>query len=211
MRRALPLLLLPVIAGACDRLGGRGGDDGSGAGDPLANLQVTDRNADPARLQALIDRAMPAVLGAAKEPRYSNVRAGAGGAVCGEVSAAGEPARPFIVTPDAVAVVAAQPRLDYADPSDFTADAYVRWCATPEELKAIQVEIRRAAADPANLAMPAAANAAGASVVTAAEPPPPPPTVEPVPAPPPAKPPGARSPAPAPAGDIDSFANAVRR
>jgi len=208
MRRALPLLLLTFLAGACDRLTGGGGGNAADPGDPLANLQVTDRNADPARMQALIDQAMPAALGGAKHPQYSNVRPGAGGAVCGEVSAAGEPARPFIVTPDAIALVAAQPRLNYADPSDFTADAYVRWCATPEEMKTIQAEIRRAAADPANIAMPAA-NAAAAASAVAAEPPAPPPEAAPVSAARPAPP--RPSPSAAAAGDIDSFANAVRR
>src|SRR3954447_23968773 len=103
MRSWLPLLLAAGLC-ACDRLpGGHGNAADDAAEDPMANLQIVDRNADPAHVQALLARAMPAALGGAKDARYLNVRAGAGGAVCGEVAAGGQPARPFIVTADAVA------------------------------------------------------------------------------------------------------------
>lgn len=209
MRTAFPLLALLLVT-ACDRLPGRGGAEAeaNAAGDPLANLQISDRNADPAHIQALIAQAMPAALPGAKDPHYVNVRAGVGGAVCGEVSAAGEPARPFIITPDAIAIVATEPKLRFTDPTDFAADAHVRWCATPEELRGIQAEIRRAAADPANIAMTPTATPT-ASTVGAGAPAPPPPDAAPEP---PASHavPAKAAPAPA-AGDIDSFANAVRR
>ncbi|MFL6862646.1 MAG: hypothetical protein ACJ8DZ_06580, partial [Allosphingosinicella sp.] len=171
MRSWLPLLLAAGLC-ACDRLpGGHGNESGAAAEDPTANLQVVDRNADPAHIRDLIARAMPAALGGARDPRYANLRAGVGGAACGEVSAAGEPARPFIVTPDAVAIVAEAPKLRFADPGDFAADAWVRWCATPEELAAIQAEIKRAAADPANIAMAATADAAAGAEPAQAPPP----------------------------------------
>jgi hypothetical protein len=210
MRRSL--LLLCLLAAGCDRLGagGNAANDAASAEDPLANLQITDRNADPARIQALLSQAMPFALGKAKDPHYFNVRAGAAGAVCGEVATDGGPPRPFVVTTDAVAVIAAGPKLRFADPSDVAADAYVRWCASPEELAGIQAEIRRAAADPANIAMATVPNASVSAVDAAAAaglPPPP----EAAPEPPAAKPPPPRPGPPTPPGDIDSFMNSVRR
>src|SRR4051812_2607453 len=191
----LPLLLL---AGCGAR--GEGNAETNAQNDLLANLQLVDRNADPARLQAMIDETMPAALGNAKDAQYRNVRAGAGGAVCGEVSSARQPFLPFVITPAKVALVGASPQIQFADPSDLLADAYVRWCATPEELSRIGPQLHQAASDPANIAM---------SQVTAATPPlPPPEGAEVAPAAPPpavkAAPPKA---APPPPQDIDSFMN----
>jgi hypothetical protein len=202
----LPLLPFLLVAAGCDRLPGSQPESEGSAEDPLANLQITDRNADPAHIQALIAQAMPASLAGAKDPQCRNVRAGAGGSVCGDVTTAGQPPRAFVITPDALAVVASGPKLRFSDPSDFAADAYVRWCATPDELNAIQAEIRRAAADPANIVMTQTVTAAAPE---AAAPPgdlPPPPDV-PAPAPPR---PAAKPAAPPPPADIDSFMNAVR-
>jgi hypothetical protein len=207
MRSWLPFLFVAGLA-ACNRLpGGSGNAADAAADDPIANLQIVDRNADPAHIQRLLASAMPGALGGARDPHYRNVRAGAGGAVCGDVSVAGGPPRPFVVTAEGAAVVAEGPKLNFADPSDLAADAWVRWCATPEEIPAIQAEIRRAAADPANIAMAAPAHA-GVSAEPADVPPPE--AVREAPAPPS----GARPtppPPPPPAGDIDSFTNAVRR
>ncbi|MFL6858093.1 MAG: hypothetical protein ACJ8EB_09330, partial [Allosphingosinicella sp.] len=164
MRSWLPLLLAAGLC-ACDRLpGGHGNESGAADEDPTANLQVVDRNADPVHIRDLIARAMPAALPGAKDAQYRALRLGVGGAVCGEV--AEKPAgrapqvfRPFVINADGLAVVAATPKLAYEDPSDFVADAWIRWCATPEELAKLAPAIRRAARDPASAPMNAAAPA----------------------------------------------------
>src|SRR3954462_2935361 len=144
----LPLLLLAACGSK-----GEGNAEAEAQNDLLANLQLVDSNADPARLQALIDETMPAVLANAKDAQYRNVRAGAGGAVCGEVSAAKQPFLPFVITPAKLALVGSSPQIQFSDPSDLLADAYVRWCATPEELSRIGPQLPGALSDPANLTM----------------------------------------------------------
>ncbi|MEA3040038.1 MAG: hypothetical protein QOE79_2551 [Sphingomonadales bacterium] len=197
----LPLLLLAACGAK-----GEGNAETEAQNDLLANLQLVDRNADPARLQALIDETMPAVLGNAKDAQYRNVRAGTGGAVCGEVSSANQPFLPFVITPAKIALVGSSPQIQFADPSDLLADAYVRWCATPQELDRIGPQLHQAVSDPANITM---------SQVTAAAPPMPPPPPDgaeaPAAAPPPAAKPAPARPAPPPAQDIDSFMNSVAR
>ncbi|MEA3001083.1 MAG: hypothetical protein QOH04_1803 [Sphingomonadales bacterium] len=196
--RYATILLIPLLA-ACGARGAANAETDA-QNDLLANLQLVDSNADPARLQALIDETMPAVLADAKDAQYRNVRAGAGGAVCGEVSSAKQPFLPFVITPAKIALVGSSPQIQFADPSDLLADAYVRWCATPEELSRIGPQLHQAASDPANITM---------SQVTAATPPPPPPEAADAPpaAPPPA--PKATPARPAPPQDIDSFMNSV--
>jgi hypothetical protein len=196
----LPLLLLAACGAK-----GAGNAEAEAQNDLLANLQLVDSNADPARLQALIDETMPAALGNAKDAQYRNVRAGAGGAVCGEVSSARQPFLPFVITPAKVALVGSSPEIQFADPSDLLADAYVRWCATPEELTRIAPQLHRAASDPANVTMaqlpvtppplPPDSEATNAAVAA----PPPPPRAAP------------SKPAPPPPQDIDSFMNSVAR
>jgi hypothetical protein len=202
MRYAIlfPLLLLAACGSK-----GEGNAEAEAQNDLLANLQLVDSNADPARLQALIDETMPAALGNAKDAQYRNVRAGAGGAVCGEVSSARQPFLPFVITPAKVALVGSSPQIQFADPSDLLADAYVRWCATPQELDRIGPQLHQAASDPANVTM---------AQLPAAPPPLPP---EPdaansaAPAPPPAARPAPGKPTPPPPPDIDSFMNSVAR
>jgi hypothetical protein len=202
MRYAIifPLLLLAACGAK-----GEGNAEAEAQNDLLANLQLVDRNADPARLQALIDETMPAALGNAKDAHYRNVRAGAGGAVCGEVSSANQPFLPFVITPAKIALVGSSPQIQFADPSDLLADAYVRWCASPEELTRIGPQLHQAASDPANVSM---------SQVTTAPPPlPPAPDAGETSAatPPPAAKAAPARPAPPPPQDIDSFMNSVAR
>jgi hypothetical protein len=173
---------------------------GAEANAMVANLAGPADANDPARLQALIAQAMPAVLSDAKDAQYRNVRGGAGGAVCGEVAAkpAGRAApvfRPFVINPDGVAAVAETPKLAFADPSDFVADAWVRWCASPEELQKLAPQLQRAARDPASIVM----NGVDAGAI--------PDVPEPAPAPPPAKAAPARKPPPA---SVESFFNSVQ-
>jgi hypothetical protein len=203
MRRRNSLVLLLILAG-CGRQAPKDVVDneavaaGAEANAELANAMASLPNgaADPAQLQALIDRAMPLALPNAKDALYRNVRAGTGGSACGEVAQkpAGRAApafRPFVVTPDGVAVVGTQARIAYEDPNDFLADAWIRWCASPEELQTLGPQIRHAAKD---APLPAFGNVGAAA-------PPPEPPVEPARTAAPAKPPPA---------DVGSFFNSVQ-
>ncbi|HEX5183409.1 MAG TPA: hypothetical protein VFW19_09695 [Allosphingosinicella sp.] len=170
---------------------------GAEANAMIANVVTPEDPNDPARLQAVIDRAMPTALPGAEDAQYRNLRGGIGGAVCGEVATkpVGRAAlafRPFVINPDGLAVVAATPKLAFDDPTDFVADAWVRWCASPEELQKLAPQLRRAAAAP-----PPVLGNAGAEP-DLPDVPPPPPSARAVPA---AKPPPA---------NVDSFFNSVQ-
>jgi hypothetical protein len=155
MTKTWPILLLLLAGcGAKDNV-----DANSAAGDIppdlMPNLAAVEANS-AANVQALIDKAMPAVLPDAKTAQYRGVHAGAGGAACGEVSARTTHGFvPFVVTPAAVAVVGTSPKIAYEDPSDFLADAWIRWCATPDELRNVASVVQKAKPDAlGNLAMP---------------------------------------------------------
>jgi hypothetical protein len=196
MKKLWPILFL--VAGC----GAKNGADtnaeavnAAAAADLMPNLAEIEA-ASAVNVQALIDRAMPAALPDAKTAQYRNVRPGAGGAACGEVS--GKTTKgfvPFVITPAAVAIVGTSPRVAFEDPSDFLADAYIRWCATPEELRGVAPAIQQAKADPGpgNLAVPA------------------PEVPLPVPAPAPADAKPAKPVAPPPPPQIGSFFNSVQR
>ena len=167
-----------------------------------AELQrATAASADPARLEALAARALPAALPGATDLLYRNLRAGTGGAVCGEVAAGGGGFRPFVVTSDGAAVVASGPAIAFEDPGDSVADAWIRWCATAEELRKLAPVLQRVAPPP----LPADLTAGQAGTL-------PPPGALPVPEPVvPAPDPKRGSAAPARPAEIDSFFNSVDR
>lgn len=200
---------LALLLAGCENQPSAGGNivdnealaTGAEANAMLANaLAPVDPN-DPARLQAVIAKAMPAALPDARDAQYRNLRGGVGGAVCGEVASkpvgrAAPVFRPFVINPDGIAVVAQTPKLAFDDPSDFTADAWVRWCASPEELQKLAPQIRQAATGP---------GATMGNVDASAEPPlsnaPPPPAPAPARAAPASKPPPA---------SVESFFNSVQ-
>jgi len=170
-----------------------------------ANMAESAAPDDSAQVQALIDRAMPAALKDPKAAQYRNLRAGAGGSACGEVAVkAGAAFVPFVVNPDGIAVVGTRPQIAWEDPDDFLADAWIRWCATPEELAKLRPRFEKAA----NVPIPDPGNAAAAilppldSPIPAAAPPPPPAPEKPASPPKPAPPP--------PTPRIDSFFNSVQ-
>jgi hypothetical protein len=190
MKNIWPILLL--LAGCGSRNGADANAEGALPPELMPNMEAVEANT-AARAQALIDKALPAALPDAKTAQYRNVRAGGGGSACGEVS--GKTTHgfvPFVVSPEGVAVVGTTAKIAYDDPSDFLADAWIRWCATPEELKNVAAAVQKARPDalPANFAAPAPDL-------------PPPPAAPEAPAPGPTRPP--------PPPQIGSFFNSVQR
>jgi hypothetical protein len=211
MRRAGLSMILLLLLGACGSGGGEGGGGGGGegpGGDPLAGLDPT-APPDPARLQAIVDRAIPAALPDAAGARYRGIRAGVAGSVCGEVATGSDgPFRPFVVNPSGLPLVAPGPTIAFDDPSNLLADAWIRWCASPEELQRLEPELQKAAR-----------SAVGAGLPPSDAPPlemplelPPPDIAAAPPAPPPAPPREERkAAAPPPPAQIDSFFNSIER
>jgi hypothetical protein len=213
MRKTWLILLLLAGCGAGDTGGSGGGSGGGGTDDLSANLMVGVPAPDMNQLQGLIDRAMPAAIPDAANAQYRNLRAGAGQSVCGEVATkwaegqAGE-FRPFLITADGVPVIGNQARVPYENPADFMATAWIRWCATPEELEALASEIKTM--EPV-IPEP---DMNGVAPVTAPIPMPPPdvPMVVQVPPPAAAPAPAAKAePKAAPPPQIDSFFKSVQR
>ncbi|MBV9929327.1 MAG: hypothetical protein JO013_00060 [Alphaproteobacteria bacterium] len=149
-----PILLLLAGCGAKDGVDANNMADAPPP-DLMPNLAAVEANG-AAQVQALIDKALPAVLPDAKTAQYRNVHPGPGGAACGEVSARTTHGFvPFVVTPAGVAIVGSSPKIAYEDPSDFLADAWIRWCATPEELRNVAAVVQKAKPDAiGNLAVP---------------------------------------------------------
>jgi hypothetical protein len=77
--------------------------------------------------------------------RFGDLRAGAGGAICGRVETKqpdGKPGvRPFVVTPEGVAVISTTAQVSITDPEDPFPDFHIRWCATPAELARLQPDM----------------------------------------------------------------------
>ena len=135
MKRALILLML--LSGCGSKEDEIVPEDGA-AVPPLPNM-VAPLVEDPAQLQARVAGALQAVLQDAKSARYANVRSGTAGAACGEVDAKGRGGRrtgfrPFVVTPDGMAMVSTAPKVTFNNPADPFPEYYIRWCATTEEL-----------------------------------------------------------------------------
>ena len=218
MKRLLILLLLSGCDSQQDENGGGGVPASAVAGmeDPMINAV----GADPAALQARAQTAVSAVILDPVSARYANVREGSGGSICGDVNAKGENGRlqglrPFVVSPEGVAVVSSAATIMFDNPADMFPDFYLRYCAPLEELPMLH---RKMAARSPDLPPPPDASLGPAPPsdlspldfpVGAAPPPPPPPP----------SPPSARQPAAAQAqakaktrgGDEDSFFNSVIR
>lgn len=183
------MLLLLLLAG-CDARPDAGGEgnDGMPAPQPEAGEPaVGDRGADNLMRAK---QALGAILENPASARYSQVRSGAAGSVCGLVDA-----RPFVVTPEGVAVVSPAPKVMFDDPDDVFPDYYIRWCASSEELRRIGP---RVVAGP----LPALPPIEEYPLVPDAEMPA---------APPEALPPPAQGKAEPPSAEEDSFSRAVLR
>jgi hypothetical protein len=207
MRKFLALLLLV----GCDS---QPRHNGGGSGTPPQDAALMERlSADPApqdaaQLEARVASAMSGILIDAGSARYANIRNGAVGAICGEVDSKQSDGkhggmRPFLITPQGMAVISSMPQVVFVDPSDIFPDLYIEYCASPEELSQLGPRLDSAARNPAAIPMPVEAPplASPPEIAPAAEPAP----VPERPAPAPAAP--ARTPPP---GD-DSFSGAVLR
>jgi hypothetical protein len=180
VKKIWPILLL--LAG-CGSKNAADSNDAAGALPPelTPNMAAVDAN-KAAQVQALIDKGLPAVLPDARSAQYRNVRPGGAGSACGEVSGKSTHGFvPFVVSPDGIAVVGKSAKIAYEDPNDFLADAWIRWCATPEELKNVAAAVQKAKPDalPANFSLPPDVPPPAAAAEPAAKPtkPPPPPQI----------------------------------
>ena len=203
--KRLTLLLVLLLAACGQRDGAEDNQTVPLQQDLLAGLDPLAAGPDTARLQAMIDRAMPAALPDAAKAQYRNLRAGVGGSVCGEVATPASngkagPFRHFVITPEAVAVVGTEPGVKINDPEDFLADAWIRWCASPEELKSVEAEL-------GGPRTPAVDSSAGLQSADADEPM----LAEPQPLRTASAGPPSRSPPDAPPAQIDSFSQSVSR
>ena len=140
------MVLLLLLAGCGSHKGGEDNQTIPLQENLLADLQTSNSAQDAARLQSLIDRGMATALPDASKAQYRNIHEGVGGAACGEVAATGPKGklgsyRRFVVTPDAAAVIGTSPEIKFNDPSDFLADAWIRWCASPDELKLVEGQL----------------------------------------------------------------------
>jgi len=112
-----------------------------------ANENSTTSSPPAAELQRRAIEALRQVLPDQASVRYSNVRSGSGNSVCGAVTltrtgSADAPQRLFVITPGGGAILSTAASVNFADPLDTFVDAYIRWCATPEELLAVQENLQ---------------------------------------------------------------------
>jgi hypothetical protein len=143
MKRLLAILLLA----GCGSKSGSEADKAAGP-DAQAAAMPTGASAGqtPQQLQARAAAALSAILNDPASARYATVRPGTAGSICGEVDSKQANGRhggmrPFVVTPEGVAVVSTLPGIMFEDPEDVFPDYYIRWCASPEELATLPPRI----------------------------------------------------------------------
>jgi hypothetical protein len=135
-RSSTPLLVL-ILLSACNPFRSQQDDDqanaaAANAAQPPANAAAPA--ADPAaQLEARAREALADLAANAATVPLRNLRAGVGGAVCGEVESGGE-FRGFVVPPEARPVIGRKAGLDVDDIDDPYPSLYIRWCASAEEL-----------------------------------------------------------------------------
>ena len=147
MERLLILLLLAGCDAGAEREAAAPPSGASPAGRESSSEASPAEQA--AQIQQRAERALAAILADPAGARYSDLRAGAAGALCGRVEdrqAGGrsDGSRPFVVTPEGVAVLSATAEVMFADPEDLFPDFYIRWCASPDELRRIGPRIAAA-------------------------------------------------------------------
>jgi hypothetical protein len=209
-RTSITLLIAGLLVAGCDWGRDEDAAPGSeGAALPAGADALSAAGGDSAaQAQQKAVHALSVILPDAKSARYAEVRAGTAGAVCGMVDAKQPDGkysgpRPFAVSPEGVAVVSTSPQVMFDDPEDVFPDFYIRWCATPAELRLIGPRVALPGEPPPTVEeIPDLLE----QEIAAAPPPLPPAAPEP---PPPTAQAKATTPAPPP-GD-DSFSSAVVR
>jgi len=137
-----PSLLLALLALAACR-GGDAQSNNQAAGAPADANAAAPAEGTQAELQQRAMLALGATVPEIATARFVTIRAGAGRAICGQLSLPGPggtwtPARPFVVTPEGAGVLSATPTVAWNDPRDPFPEPYGIWCASPEELQAVQ-------------------------------------------------------------------------
>lgn len=151
-RLLIPMLLLAACDSKSETEAPAGTAQPAGAADPLAATPAAG-SPDAAQLQA---RAVAALAGTIADPQnanYSGMRAGTAGSICGAVDAKQPDGkftgpRPFVVTPEGVAVVSPTAEVMFNDASDLFPDFYIRWCASPAELAQLGPRVAMRGSDP---------------------------------------------------------------
>ena len=209
IRIAFTLMVAGLLVAGCDSQSDEAAPGSEGAVPPAAEgaLPAAAGGDTAAQAQQKAVNALSGILPDAKSARYAEVRAGTAGAVCGMVDAKQPDGkysgpRPFVVSPEGVAVVSTSPQVMFDDPEDVFPDFYIRWCATPAELRLIGPRVALPGA-PAPTNVEDIPDLLEQEIAAA----PPPPPAEPPP--PPTAQAKATTPA-APPGD-DSFSSAVVR
>ena len=138
------LLILLLFLAACDAEPAQGDEAAADGALPAAAPPggIASPAQQAAQNQQRASQALAVILVDPESARYSEVRAGTGGSVCGRVDAKQADGkysgpRPFVVTPEGVAVISATGRVMFEDPEDLFPDFYIRWCASPEELRGL--------------------------------------------------------------------------
>jgi hypothetical protein len=157
----MPTKILPTAVAAalmlcgCDS-SGRGSSSGGGAGGDPSGAPLPDNLTEPlnpeevARLRSRAETALAVLVPNAASARYAHLRNGAGGAICGEVEAAGGGVLfPFLVTPDGAAIVSRSPAIRLDDADDPFPDLYMQYCATVEELGRLGAQMNALVPSPA--------------------------------------------------------------
>lgn len=206
------LLLLLLLSGCGSKDAEE--DPGAAGDEPLAaNLAAAPAAEDPAVLQARAAAALRPVIGDPDQAAFADVRAATAGAICGRVDAKGPDGkrtgpRPFVVTPEGVAVVSTTPDVSFNEPSDPFPDYYIRWCATTEALARLGTDAAIAGETGPGGAPGDIPDLAQAGIPT--DDPLPPAAPVPAPSPPPTES-AAKAAPPPPSAEGDSFFNAVIR
>lgn len=190
-----------MLAAGCDRSEEVPVEAPARSARPAAVPQVSAADAERL-LQEKAAAGLRAILPDPNDARYAELRAGTAGAVCGRVDTEQPDGkrsglRPFVVTPDGVAVISLTPALMLNDPEDLFPDYYIRWCASTAELATLEVT------EAANAAAPVTDLPGELPELAAA-----PPVAEVAPPPPEPAPPAARA---APSSSLESFSKAVIR
>lgn len=140
--KALQLSIALALVAGCDSRDAESMDAAPEGQVPAAAGTLPGQGGDPAQAQQRAVAALSILLPDARSARYAQVRPGTAGAVCGIVDARQADGkysgpRPFVVSPEGVAVVSTTPLVNFDDPEDVFPDFYIRWCATPAELRTI--------------------------------------------------------------------------